>query len=138
MSIPIVTLKNGIRVGNFSSPHTFAFNTGEVLAACPPERANALMLETEEVEVPSKCGRWTDIQLSFKMSEMVLEALKDLDISDFDIMIVPLPVRKALDAYLAKRGWYNTRYIELVSDKCRVCLSADRVTKTIFSDRFCL
>ena len=137
MSIPIVTLKNGIRVGNFSSPHTFTFNTGEVLAACSSERANALMLETEEVEVPSECGRWTDIQLSFKMSETVLEALKDLDISDFDIMIVPLPVLKALDAYLAKRGWYNTRYIELVSDKCRVCLSADRVTKTIFSDRFC-
>ena len=28
-SMPVTTLKNGLVVGNFSSPHDFNFNTGE-------------------------------------------------------------------------------------------------------------
>ncbi len=142
LDIPIVTMRNGLRVGNFSSPHTFTFNTGEVLAACSSERANALMLETEEVEVPSECGRWTDIQLKFKMSPAVLQAILEVDLAAMDILIVPLPVRRALDEFLGKDHTKEDREIFrrvcFRADICRVCRSADRVTKTIFSDRFCL
>lgn len=142
MSTPIVTLKNGLRIGNFSSPHTFTFNTGEVLAGCSSERANALMLETEEVEVPSECGRWTDIQLKFKMNPAVLQAVLEVDLAAMDIMLVPLPVRRALDEFLAQANSKEEREIfrrvSFRANICRVCRSADRVTKVIFSDRFCL
>ena len=41
-SMPVTTLKNGLIVGNFSSPHEFNFDTGETLTACDPERSERL------------------------------------------------------------------------------------------------
>jgi hypothetical protein len=42
--MPLITLNSGLTVANFSSGHTFTFDTGEVLAACSPKRARALSL----------------------------------------------------------------------------------------------
>lgn len=36
--MPIVTLSNGIRVGNFSSNHPFEFEDGTILPACKSDR----------------------------------------------------------------------------------------------------
>jgi uncharacterized protein (DUF302 family) len=123
--VPVIELKNGVRVANFSSPHPFTFDSGETLPACSPERAKELMLESVEVAVPGIKGT-TDIQLEFKISEAVKAALAELERDEgIDIVLVPFPVMQALkDAGLS-------------IGKARVCRVADRVSKTIFSDKFC-
>lgn len=132
--MPITTLKNGLKVANFSSPHPFKFDTGEELPACSPERAKKLMLLTEEREEVNE-GGWTDIRIQFLMSPEVERALReDPDFEAVDIVLVPFPVREAIrrcaDAF-PRSVW------EWVAKKTRVIRSADRVTKAIYSDRFC-
>lgn len=140
--MPIVVLASGLRVANFSSPHHFTFVTGEVLAACSPERAKALMLESGEVETKRK--GWVDIALAFRMSESVLDALRAvqllIELGAVDVLIVPLPVKRAMDEWLAERA-RNDEALDIlveVQHHARTCRVADRVTKTIYGDRFCL
>lgn len=124
MTTPVITLKNGIRVANLSSPHSFKFITGEELPACSAEVANRLKLEQVEKEVPGIKGT-IDIELTFQMSAAVREELDVLSgREDIDIVIVPFPVMNALKE-------------ERPIGKFRVCRVADRVTKAIFSDKFC-
>jgi|APGre2960657404_1045060.scaffolds.fasta_scaffold150721_1 hypothetical protein len=121
---PVVELKNGIRIANFSSPHPFKFDDGTILPACSPERAKALMLESTEREIPR--GRWTDIELEFSLSDSVRQAVRELELrTDIDIILVPFPVLEALEK------------AECYTQKCRVVRVADRVNKTIYSDKFC-
>ncbi len=130
---PVITLKNGITIANFSSPHKFRFVTGEELPACAKERARNLMLECEEIEHPNTSCLWTDLEIEFSMSNAVMAELEKVCAGDIDILLVPLPVlqcvRKLAEA--SEDGW------KLVRDKARCVRVADRVTKTIFSDRFC-
>lgn len=147
--MPIVTLVSGLRVGNFSSAHPFTFVTGEVLPACSPERARALMLATQETETrrarwSSGYGttEWVEIELTFGMSEEVRSALA-IDSTGLDVLLVPLPVRQAIKAEVARvremMESYSDRVtwddVERIARTCRV---ADRVTKVIYGDRFCL
>lgn len=121
---PIVVLKNGIRIANFSSPHSFTFDDGTVLPACSAERANSLMLNTIENE--SFNGKWTDVDLTFAMSQEVSDEIARLEQSDeIDIILVPFPVLEAM----------KKRSLPIV--KCRVCRVANRVTKVLHSDKFC-
>lgn len=125
MQSPVVTLKSGVRVANFSSPHEFVFTDGSVLPGCDPERARVLMLENVELECFRE--RWYDITLLFSMSDVVRSSLKELEENtDVDLVLVPFPVMEALKQKKMPIG------------KCRVCRVADRVTKVIHSDRFCV
>jgi hypothetical protein len=125
--VPKITLKNGLRVANFSSPHEFNFVTGEILPACSPERARNLMLEAHEVERPSPCGKWTDLELQFEMSPLVAAALVAIESDpEIDVVLVPLPVKQA-----AGRAGLPLR-------KCRTIRVADRVSRAIHADKFCL
>ncbi len=130
---PVITLKNGIRIANFSSPHKFLFNTGEELPACSADRATSLMLECEEVESPNP-GGWTDIELQWGMSNAVMAELERLcgELS-IDVVLVPFPVLQCIRqmAAVSDDRW------ELVAAKARTIRCADRVTKAIYSDRFC-
>lgn len=131
---PRVTLSNGLVIANFSSPHPFAFTTGEVLPACNAERARLLMLESEEISIPNP-GGWTDIDLRFSMSNGVLVELEHTcGRGDVDVVLVPFPVLQCIReiAHASNDGW------PLVSKKARTIRNADRVTKTIYPDRFCL
>jgi hypothetical protein len=120
-----ITLKNGITIVNFSSPHPFTFETGEVLPACTPEEANRLMLVAEEIEHNN--GRWIDIELTLKMSDAVRDALVWVNMNpNVDIILVPLPVLIAI------------KEAGLVFDKCRAIRMADRISKIIHSDKFCI
>jgi len=131
-----ITLNNGIRICNFSSPHSFRFNTGEELPACDPERSQELMLVQEETEMHNPKG-WTDIYMTFKMSYTVKAELVKLSHDpEIDIILVPFPVMEA-----AKNMTSNDLAPELAEKifaKIRVCRTADRVTKTIYSNRFCI
>lgn len=139
MDMPIVTLGSGLRVANFSSPHSFIFVTGEVLAACSPERARALMLEVGEREVVNPKG-FTDIRLEFLMSDAVGQELEKLlgCYTDFDVLLVPLPVLQAIRACDVAAGGMGSDKWHRMTRFARVCRVADRVAKTIYGDRFCL
>jgi len=122
---PVITLSNGLRVANMSSPHPFNFTTGEVLPACSPEEANRLKLESVEVETPGIKGT-IDISLRWRLSPAVAEHLAALEADPgVDVVLVPFPVMTALKEAGCPIG------------KCRVIRSADRVTKAIYPDRFC-
>ena len=125
-TMPTVTLSNGLVIGNFSSPHPFNFTTGEILAACSPERA--LMGALEAVEIEATNGRWTDIQLSFKLTPAVREALDIAQQSAVDVVLVPLPVLQAVRAEPSGAARWS---------KVRCIRCADRITKAIYPDRFC-
>ena len=122
---PVLTLENGIRVANFSSPHAFTFVSGETLPACSPERCRRLSAVPQEVEVSNPRG-WTDIELSFELGPDVRAELERLDSDDdIDVVIAPLPIVQAARSLGLGR-------------KARTVRMADRVTKVAHSDRFCV
>lgn len=128
----VVTLTTGLVVGNFSSPHEFKFTDGTVLPACSPERAKALELDTEEVETPSRDGRWTDIDIKFVMTDVVAGELLDAMASGVDVVLVPLPVMTAI-----KQDRRFEAMVQYGTHPFRVIRVADRVTKAVHTDRFC-
>ncbi len=121
------TLSNGIRIANFSSNHPFKFVDGTELKPCADNRCKALMLEVEETEFKCSHSAWTDIRIRFNMNKAVLKALMvaELD-NDIDIVLCPLPVITAL----------KESYIDL--SKVRGLRMANRITKEIHIDRFCI
>lgn len=129
LGIPSVKLSNGIRVANFSSPHSFEFVDGTVLPACPPERSRLLALDTQEVEIEVVQGelRFVDLTLKWEMSPVVRNELRRLDNADgYDIMLIPLPVMTAI------------KESGLTIGRCRCIRRVDRVSNLIHIDRFCL
>lgn len=126
-----VELSNGLVVANFSSPHPFNFEDGTVLEACSPERARALMLVATEIEsVVEVRGRQViDIDLSFSMTPTVEQELSELCLDEsIDIVLVPLPVLQCARARSARS----------INRKVRGIRVADRVTKAIHINRFCV
>jgi len=121
MNIPVITLSSGLRVANFSSPHPFRFTTGETLPGCDADRCRSLSLK--KVESETEGPKWTDISVSFELTDVVVHELDRLeDRDDIDLILVPLPVLMAV----RDRGY----------SKVRGCLVADRVTKEVHPDRF--
>lgn len=126
MTMPTITLNNGIVIANFSSRHSFSFDTGEELPGCSEDRARALSLDARETESPSPCGRFIDIRLEFAVSSAVHEALIEAARAPVDIILVPLPVMQAAQAA-----------DHPALPKMRTARAADRVRKTTHSTRFC-
>lgn len=129
MNVPTVTLSNGLRVANFSSPHAFSFVDGYTLEACESDRVKALSLEKEEQEWPFPgLSGVTAVTPRFKLSHSVLAELRRLqDDDNVDVVIVPFPMLQALkDEGLLK--WAR---------KAATISVADRQTKAIHIDRFC-
>lgn len=126
MGTPFITFLSGLTIANMSSPHPFTFTTGEVLPACSPEEAQRLKLDSIEVEVPGIKGT-IDIKLEFRLNEVVKNHLQLLESNpNIDIVLVPFPVLTAMKEAGMPIG------------KCRVIRVADRVTKAIFPDKFCI
>ncbi len=123
-----VTLANGLRIGNFSSPHPFKFNTGEVLDGVSPDESRHLSLERVEEESADTDSRFKNVEIYFRMTDEVYFELKEAEArNDVDLIIVPLPVKSALEDAKCWRG---------TSGKFRTCVLSDRVNKTIHSDKF--
>lgn len=125
MSAPKCHLVSGLVVANFSSPHPFTFTDGRVLGGCDAERSAALSLEQREVEHAQ--NGWIDVKLTFEMSPAVSDELNQLNADpSIDIVLVPFPVMGAIKAAGLPIG------------KFRVCRTADRQTKVVFADKFCI
>ena len=126
---PVITLNNGITIANWSSPHEFKFTTGEVLRACAPERVNAMSIDIDETVVSNK--KWDDIKIKTSIPDVVQDDLKILqDDEDIDIILVPFMVQSAMKSLLRMRYPYFF--------KLRVIRVADRITKEIYPDKFCI
>jgi len=126
-------------VANFSSPHTFEFVDGTVLGACSKERA--LLLEAEKQEVAdrkpaynlNRQGRQvTDVWPVFTLGEAVLEEagrMRELWRDGcLDVALTPLLVMTAL-----KAAWGGEK---LRHSPFRTIVTADRIKKTIYADKF--
>ena len=122
-----VTLENGLKVGNFSSPHSFQFNTGETLPGVPGDESKRLSIRREEKVVESGDSRFRNVEISFRMTREVAAALIAAEKEDVDIIIVPLPIKSAME----QEGiWEGTE------GKLRTCVLSDRVSKTVDSSLF--
>jgi hypothetical protein len=140
---PTVTLKNGLRVANFSSPHPFTFDDGTILPACPNSTVESGKLASIEFTEDETINGVTieKIDLSFALSDSCATMLFFLvERKDVDIVLVPLPVleciKDVVNTQLQAKQVMNL-CIEALA-KCRVVKMKDRITKVIYSNRFCI
>ena len=130
----IHTLRNGLRIANFSSPHQFSFTDGTVLPAVDSDLAQKLMLETEETEIVSHKENFSTISIRYGLSETVKEELEKWqevnNKNDIDVVLIPLPVMQCI-----KEEWGVQ---SILRSPFRVVRMADRVNKQIFAAKFCV
>jgi hypothetical protein len=134
MESRIVKLSNGLRVVNFSSPHPFRFTDGTELPAVSDELANKLMLRVEEERVSQRNSRYRTVKLDWSLSEEVSDEIDYwytfFAMKKVDIVIVPLPVMVAL------KSIWNEK--DIVKSPFRVVRVANRISKTIWCDLYCI
>ena len=124
---PRAILSNGLCVANFSSPHPFNFTDGSEIDPCTDERCNMGSLICNETEVPGIKGT-TDLTITWETTPAVIDMIKVLEKDDeVDIVLVPFPVMTAL------KGKFDT-----LPSKVRVIRVADRISKKIHIDKFCV
>ena len=111
MARQIITLSNGKKVANFSSPHSFTFTDGSEIPAVDAEESVRLkVIFNEDVDEDG------DVRLDFTMSDAVIEEMKywmKLWINkEVDVVFCCLPmitaIKDAMDEhYLDSERWYN-------------------------------
>ena len=180
---PLINLKSGVTIVNFGSPHSYTFDTDEVLNACSDDVARTMMLDKNHtgianviidtadtrlnVPIPKDkidswqgyvlqnhpaydgCKMWLDVFINYQISSEIeddIVRIAEMDI--VNIILVPYPVMNAWE--------YETKIQREIVDKLgndalvrftdvwqfallkmRTCHLKDRVTKIIYSDRFC-
>ena len=128
--------EKGIRVVNYSSPHSYVFHTGEVLPACSDEVARQTKLVAYHDKIYNDKG-WLDVIINYSLSSMQYKELLELATLDVvDIILVPYPVMTAVKD-LFSYGDIKAEH-KVIKEKIRVCKLDDRVTKVIRSDEFCI
>ena len=133
--MPIVTLTNGVNVGNFSSPHPFTFIDGTELPKCSKKRSLALSMVIKEtpsiMEELSHKAEITKVKISVELTKEMNDELYRLQRDDsVDLIIVPLCVRQAIDAEEDKNE-------TIMYPKAVVIRYADRINKLAEIDKFC-
>lgn len=128
---PIITLTNGRRVMNFSSPHNFTFTDGTILPAVSNEESERLKILF--IETPVKGGLRGDTHLNFSLTDAVEEAILRFHhlVEDdlVDVIYCPLPMIKAIrkiygDDYLVKSRFRAVR----IEDRIKKLVSVEKQT----------
>ena len=113
MSREIITLSNGKKVANFSSPHPFTFTDGSVIPAVSEEESERLKVTFIETEHQDESG---DISLRFELSTDVMFEMRYwvamYNAGYVDVVFCPLPmitaIRDAEDEYNRDHyEWYQ-------------------------------
>ena len=138
---PAITLNSGLTVVNYSSPHPYTFDTGEVLPACDEDlvRKHSLLEQHKESE---NINGWVDVRIQDAIQDIQLEALgmiaRDPSV---DVILVPFRVQCALSESVL---WGEHRDVifdvldnKLLNQKIRVCRIEDRINKLVSSTKFC-
>jgi len=133
----IVTLSNGLKVGNFSSPHPFTFVDGSVLPAVSNEEAEQYKILFYEVPVYG-ADEYT-YELSFKLSQDVLPRMSifyHMYLNKrVDFILCPLPMIKAIkDAVNYKQPELDFNDIRKSPFRC--IRMEDRIKKLVSIDKF--
>ena len=93
MSREIITLSNGKKVANFSSPHPFTFTDGSVIPAVSKEESERLKVTFIESEHRDESG---DINLNFDLSTDVMFEMRYwvamYNVGYVDVVFCPLPM----------------------------------------------
>jgi hypothetical protein len=131
----IFPLSNGLRIANFSSPHPFLFTDGTIIPAVEDKLAKLTMLDVEEQRVSNYTARrFQTVKLSWSLSEMVDDQIAlwytIYQVKEVDVVLVPMPVMIAL-----KNTWTEKM---ILKSPFRVIRMADRITKAIHIDKFCI
>lgn len=126
----IVTLSNGKRVANFSSPHPFTFTDGSVIPAVSNERSELLKIIFHEV-IENEKG---DVSLSFELGVAVREEMDCwMNIyynGDVNVVFCPLPMIIAISQEKGDEWLYNSPF--------RGIRMEDRIKKLASIDKQCL
>lgn len=133
-NMPVTTLKNGLIVGNFSSPHDFNFDTGETLKACDPERSERLKVNFIS-HISKQIIRGIEINnnsLSFDLSSELKEEIVKILMSNNnpDIILIPLPMIQAIKKDLPNIIISETQF--------RGVKMKSRTEKLTLSQEFCI
>lgn len=97
MAREIITLSNGKKVANFSSPHPFTFTDGSVIPAVSKEESERLKVTFIETEHQDESG---DISLRFELSTDVKFEMRYwvamYNVGYVDVVFCPLPMITAI------------------------------------------
>jgi hypothetical protein len=125
----IITLSNGKRVANFSSPHPFAFEDGSVLNAVSNSESERLKVTFLEEELEDG-----DIKLSFSLSNDVRSEMVGWKISYVnllvDVVFCPLPMVVAIKEEFGEE-W-------LIASPFRSIRIEDRIKKLVSIHKQCI
>lgn len=141
MKYNIITLLNGLKVANFSSPHSFQFEDGSLLPECTPEHSEKYKVSFIETLTPVNRFKedevqllFHDVELMFGLSSDVWSLIKYWKDSYFiglvDIVLIPMPMLVAL------KEQYNSEWIK--QSPFRVIRIEDRVNKLVSISKFCI
>ena len=133
-SMPVTTLKNGLVVGNFSSPHDFNFDTGEILKACDPERSERLKVDfIPNISIQNIRGiEIKNNSLTFGLTPELKEEVVKILMSrnNADIILIPLPMIQAIKKDMPDLNISETQF--------RGVKMKSRTEKLTLSQEFCI
>lgn len=122
-----IRLSNGKRVGNFSSPHSFTFEDGNVLSGVSDLDAVRLQVTFNEIELAHG-----DVKLSFTLSQEVKKQMQhwltEYQAGNIDVVFCCLPMITALHA----EGY------DVLHSPFRSIRVTDRISKLISITKQCL
>tara|TARA_R110000772_G_scaffold16503_1_gene46767 strand:- start:146 stop:544 length:399 start_codon:yes stop_codon:yes gene_type:complete len=132
--MPVTTLKNGLVVGNFSSPHDFNFDTGEILKACDPERSERLKVDfIPNISIQNIRGiEIKNNSLTFGLTPELKEEVVKILMSrnNPDIILIPLPMIQAIKKDMPDLNISETPF--------RGVKMKSRTEKLTLSQEFCI
>lgn len=127
----IITLSNGKRVANFSSPHPFIFEDGSVLPAVSNEEAERLKVTFREISYGITPG---DIGLEFELNGPVMQEMvkwQELHVTGkVDVVFCPLPMMTALHEQFGRHYVIGTPF--------RAIRMEDRIKKLVSIHKQCI
>jgi hypothetical protein len=127
----IVTLSNGKRVANFSSPHDFIYEDGTILPAQNEWLSEHLKVTFNEYELTDG-----DVMLSFSLSPQIkaeMQRYYDMWNNDeVDVVVCPLPMITAI----REHPDYGSGY--LIGSPFRSIRVEDRIKKLVSIHKQCL
>lgn len=125
----IITLSNGKKVGNFSSPHPFIFEDGSILPAVSPEEAERLKVNFIETHIGDG-----DISLKFEITHPIDDELQKwwelYHQNKIDVVFCPLPMIQALKV--------RDSEFYLVNSPFRSVRMEDRIKKLVSIHKQCI
>ena len=133
----IVTLTNGKKVANFSSPHEFKFEDGTILPAVSPEYAEKLKVNFHETDIGGG-----DILLDFSLSAHILIDIaywQDMYLSGLvNVVYCPLPMMQALKERIVSDP-HSLPSIESIKDSpFRSIRIEDRIKRLVSINKQCI